>query len=105
MRTAKKPKAAKSDKVQLRLHHRQKSVIARAAEIKQTSFTNFMVEHAYEAAQQVMAEQTHFALSGEGWAAFCAALDAPPRDIPALRRLLNEPGLFDAPASTPRPSR
>ena len=105
MRTATKPKTAKSEKVQLRLHHRQKVVITRAAEIKQTSLTNFMVEHAFEAAQQVLAEQTQFALSGKDWAAFCAALDAPPRDIPALRRLLNEPGLFDVPADAPRTSR
>lgn len=35
------------------------------------------------------AEQVHFALTPECWEAFCAALDAPPKEIPALRKLLN----------------
>ena len=42
------------------------------------------------------ADRTAFALAPDDWQAFCAALDAPPRDIPALRRLLTEPGVFDA---------
>lgn len=33
-------------------------------------------------------DQAHFALSPERWQAFRDALDAPPRDIPALRKLL-----------------
>jgi predicted DNA-binding antitoxin AbrB/MazE fold protein len=40
-------------------------------------------------------DQAHFALSPERWQAFCDALDAPPRDIPALRKLLTEASLFD----------
>lgn len=42
------------------------------------------------------ADQTTIALSPEDWDAFCTALDAPPRNIPELRRLLQEPGVFDA---------
>ena len=34
-------------------------------------------------------------LPPERWQAFCDALDAPPRDIPALRKLLTETSLFD----------
>lgn len=45
-------------------------------------------------------EQVHFALPPERWRAFCEALDAPPRDIPALRKLLTEEGLFDEPRGT-----
>lgn len=41
------------------------------------------------------ADQAHFALSPDRWQAFCEALDAPPRDIPALRKLLTEGSLFD----------
>ena len=44
---------------------------------------------------RLTAEQTDFVLSPEQWQAFCAALDAPPRDIPALRKLLTERGAFD----------
>ena len=41
------------------------------------------------------ADQVHFVLPPDRWRAFCEALDAPPRDIPALRKLLTEKGLFD----------
>ncbi len=42
------------------------------------------------------ADQTAFTLGPDDWQAFCAALDGPPREIPTLRRLLTEPGVFDA---------
>ena len=54
-----------------------------------------MVEHSLNAAQDVLADQVHFALSPERWDAFCAALDAPPKVIPALRKLLKKPSVFD----------
>jgi predicted DNA-binding antitoxin AbrB/MazE fold protein len=38
-------------------------------------------------------DSAHFILSPERWRAFCDALDAPPRDIPALRKLLTKPPL------------
>jgi predicted DNA-binding antitoxin AbrB/MazE fold protein len=40
-------------------------------------------------------DQAHFALPPDRWQAFCEALDALPRDIPALRKLLTEGSLFD----------
>jgi uncharacterized protein (DUF1778 family) len=84
----------KGGKVQLRLKPAQKDLIARAARVKQTTLTGFMVEHAFGAAQQILADQVNFALSPERWEAFRAALDAPPKDIPALRKLLTGPDLF-----------
>ena len=85
----------KESKVQLRLRPAQKEVISQAAQIKQTTLTSFMVEHALTAAQQVLADQVHFGLSPERWDAFCAALDVPPKEIPALRKLLTEKSIFD----------
>jgi len=52
-------------KVQLRMRPLQKDVIARAAHLKQTTLTNFMVEQAFHAAQQILADQVHFYLSPE----------------------------------------
>ena len=90
-----KESALKETKVQLRMRPLQKDVIVRAAELKQTTMTNFMVEQAFHAAQQILADQAHFYLSPEKWDEFCAALDAPPRELPELRKLLTEPGVFD----------
>jgi uncharacterized protein (DUF1778 family) len=85
----------KATKVQLRLRPDQKAVLARAAELRQTSLSNFMLENAYAAAQQVLAEQIDIVMSPAEWRAFCQALDAPPRPIPALRKLLTEASVFD----------
>lgn len=82
-------------KVQLRMRPLQKDVISRAANLKQTTLTNFMVEQAFQAAQQILADQVHFYLSDEKWKEFCAALDAPPKDLPRLRKLLTRPSVFD----------
>jgi uncharacterized protein (DUF1778 family) len=91
----KTPSSLKATKVQLRLRPSQKAVLARAAQLRQTSLSNFMLEHACAAAQQVLAEQVDILLSSAEWKAFCKALDAPPRSIPALRKLLTEASVFD----------
>jgi uncharacterized protein (DUF1778 family) len=82
-------------KVQLRMRSRHKEVIAKAAELRQTTLTQFMVEHAVNAAQQILADQVHFSLSPAKWNAFRAALDAPPKNLPRLKKLLTEPTIFD----------
>jgi predicted DNA-binding antitoxin AbrB/MazE fold protein len=48
------------------------------------------------------ADQAHFTLTPDRWQAFCEALDAPPRDIPALRQLLTEGSFFDDRRDTDR---
>src|SRR5205807_9006725 len=91
----KTPSAAKTTTVQLRLRPAQKAVLARAAQLRQTSLSNFMLEHACEAAQQVLAEQVDIVMPPAEWEAFCQALDAPPRAIPALKKLLTAASVFD----------
>ena len=61
MRSKPRPQSSlKGTKVQLRLCPAQKDLIARAARIKQTTLTGFMVERAYSAAQEVLADQVPF---------------------------------------------
>jgi len=55
--------ALKETKVQLRMRRMQKDVISRAAELRQTTLTSFMVDQAFNAAQQILADQAHFYLS------------------------------------------
>ena len=87
--------STKNQRLQLRLTDRQKEIITRAAEVKQTTMTNFILEKSYEAAIEVLTEQTMFTLNDEQWDEFCEALSAPPKPIPALRKLLTEKGVFD----------
>ena len=72
----KRPRS-KQTKVQLRLRPEQKEVIAKAARLRQTTLSNFLLENAYSAAQQVLAEQVHFVLSPERWQTFCQAAGCP----------------------------
>jgi len=41
------------------------------------------------------ADQVRFVLSPDRWQSFCDALDAAPKEIPALRKLFTEASLFD----------
>lgn len=45
-------------------------------------------------------DPVRFVLPPERWQAFCDALDAPPREIPALRKLLSEPSILDGQTDT-----
>lgn len=90
--SARKPK---QERMNLRTTSHQKEVIKRAASLRQTDVSSFMLSSAYEAAQEVLAQQTHFALADEQWNAFCSALDAPPKEIPALKALFSQPSVFE----------
>jgi uncharacterized protein (DUF1778 family) len=46
-----------------------------------------------------MADSGHFRLNATQWEAFMAALDAPIRSHPRLERLLQEPSVFEQPAT------
>lgn len=94
--TKKSTSPQKGTRFSIRASSLQKRVIAEAARLKQTSMSEFVLEQAVLAAQEVIAEQSHFSLPPKQWKAFCTALDAPPKSIPALRKLLTEPGVFDA---------
>ena len=101
MRKTKAATNLKATKIQLRLRPAQKAVLARAAELRHTSLSNFVLEHACQAAQQVLAEQVDIILSPTQWAAFRRALDAPPRVIPALQNLFTQTSVFDGERKPP----
>jgi uncharacterized protein (DUF1778 family) len=103
MRKRRSTAPLKVTKVQLRLRPAEKAVIARAAALRQMTLSKFMLDHTYQAAQQVLADQVHFTVPAERWKAFCRALDAPPRVIPALQDLLTRPCVFDGTATPSAP--
>ena len=94
--TMRKAATQKASRFSIRASATQKRVIAEAAGIKDTTISDFVLEQSLTAAQHVIADQVHFRLPKKQWQEFVDALDAPPKTIPALRRLLNKPGLFDA---------
>ncbi len=95
-KTRKSSAPQKATRFSIRASALQKRVISQAARLKATTMSEFVLEQAFLAAQQMIADQSHFALPKKQWKTFCAALDAPPKSIPELRRLLTKPGIFDA---------
>ncbi|MCP9494876.1 MAG: DUF1778 domain-containing protein [Pyrinomonadaceae bacterium MAG19_C2-C3] len=89
------PVTHKGTRFSIRASAAQKKVIAQAARIKETTMSEFVLEQAVLAAQQTLADQSQFTLPKKQWEAFRAALDAPPVSVPALGRLLTQPGVFD----------
>jgi len=93
--TSRAARALKATKIQLRLRPAQKSALVRAARLRQETLSNFMLEHACAAAEQILADQVETVLPTKDWTAFCAALDGPPRSIAALKNLFSQPSAFD----------
>ena len=81
--------------VQLRVSSIQKDILSKAANLRRTTLSNFVLTNAYQAAQQILTEQVHFSLSPEKWKMFCQALDQPARSISTLKSLLKDPGVLD----------
>jgi uncharacterized protein (DUF1778 family) len=94
--TIQKGLTQKASRFSIRASATQKRIIAEAARLKDTTISDFVLEQSLTAAQHVIADQAHFRLPRKQWKKFCDALDAPPKPIPALRRLVTKPGLFDA---------
>lgn len=88
---------ARSEKLDLRLTPQAKQRIAAAAKAQHRSVSDFVLQSALERAEETLADRRVFLLSEDEWEKFQAALDAPPRDLPELRKLLNTPGPFDPP--------
>ena len=53
------------------------------------------------AGSEAVLDQTHFVLSPERWEAFCALLDRPPKELPALKNLLTQPSVLDGNRRSP----
>ena len=85
----------RTEKLDLRLTEDAKRAIQAAAAAVRRSVSDFVLESALARADAELADRRTFYLNADQWKAFMAALDAPPRPLPRLKRLLDEPGFFD----------
>ncbi len=88
------PAATASARIDLRLDRRKKNIVVRAAELTGVNITQFIMDRVFPDAERIVLENNRIQLSGRDWAKFCARLDAPPKKLPELRKLLREPSLF-----------
>jgi len=88
-------RSTRTAKLDLRLSPEAKKKLQTAAESAGRTVSEFVLESALVRADETLADRTRFALDADRWKAFLEALDAPPREIPRLGRLLQEPSVFD----------
>lgn len=90
--------APRTEKVDLRVSRDAKRLLQTAAAASRRSLSEFVLESALARAAETLPDRQRFGLDAESWAAFQSALDAPPRPLPRLQRLLSEPSVFEEPA-------
>jgi uncharacterized protein (DUF1778 family) len=91
-----KQRTNRTEKLDLRLTKSAKHTLQTAATAVHKSVSEFVLETALSEAEQRLADRRIFTLDARRWDAFVAALDAPPRRHPRLKRLFREPSVFDA---------
>jgi uncharacterized protein (DUF1778 family) len=85
----------RTDRIDLRIHPQAKEALQAAALLQHKSVSEFVLESALGAANEVLADRRYFNLNAEQWEAFQAALNTQPQPLPRLERLMREPGIFD----------
>jgi uncharacterized protein (DUF1778 family) len=85
----------RNDKLDLRLTSSAKRKLQIAATAAQRSVSEFVLESALARAEEILPDRRQFGLDARQWAQFQAALDAPTRATPRLKRLLREPSVFE----------
>lgn len=87
--------AARSEKLDLRLTPTAKRVLQTAATAAKRSVSEFVLESALARAEETLPDRRRFGLDAERWTAFITALDAPPRLLPRMKKLLEAPSVFE----------
>lgn len=85
----------RSEKLDLRLSPTTKQKLRAAAELARRTVSEFVLDSALARADEALADRQRFGLDEAGWAEFREALDAPVRPMPDMKKLLNEPSIFD----------
>lgn len=88
-------KVRETEKINLRIDPDVKSVIDEAAELSLKTRTDFMIDAAYLAAQEVLLDQRLFLLDSVQWKHFNEKLDAPPKRNEKLAQLLKKKALWE----------
>jgi uncharacterized protein (DUF1778 family) len=80
---------ARSARLGLRATPEQETVLRRAAEVAHKSLTDFILDAAYQAAENTLLNQRLFMVSGSQYQALMEMLDRPESDNPGLANLFS----------------
>lgn len=81
--------------INIRAKQNQRDLIDRAAQVQGKSRSEFMLESAYQKAQEVLLDRSFFGLDELKFQQFVALLDAPPTANEKLDTLLKTKSLWD----------
>ncbi len=100
------PKSAqqKAEHLHIRASERDKKTLSQAAQLKNLSISQFLLQLALPVAEEILKTQapemdevqTVFALEDAAWQEFNRLLDAPPRELPELQKLLASRPIWEA---------
>ena len=85
---------SKSERIDVRASLPVKLLLQEAARTAHKNVSEFMLDAAIVAANQMLADRQRFELPAQQWEAFEAALNQPVSVKPKLKKLLSEPGLL-----------
>lgn len=95
MVTVAKRTGVKEARLDIRTSSEQKELLTRAAQLRQRSVSDFVLESAATEARRVVEEESRLVIPNDDWQVFCEALDASPKCIPQLQRLLKRKSAFE----------
>ena len=85
----------KSERIDIRTTPNVKRLLQEAAVVANKTVTEFLLDSALAQAAEVLADRRLFLLDDKQWQEFMTALDAPPRPMPRMKRLLREPSILE----------
>lgn len=83
------------ERIDIRTTPKVKRLLQEAAAVSNKTVTEFLLDSALTQAAEVLADRRLFLLDDKQWDEFIAALDAPPRPMPRMERLLREPSILE----------
>jgi len=86
---------SKSMQINMRIRPAQRELIARAAELRHKSVSEFMIDAATEAAEDALLKQRVFLVDDEQYSQILQIMDSPVSDNPALQKTLDTPAPWE----------
>lgn len=87
------------ERIDIRTTLTAKQTLQDAAALSCKTITEFLLDSALTRAAEVLTDRRVFLLDDEQWQLFIAALDAPPQNMPNLKKLLQEPSVLEKEAN------
>ena len=89
------PQSSKTARIGLRVSPVRERTIRLASEIKEKSLSEFILDAAFQEAEQTLLEQRLFQVSHDKFEDFSNLLDRPPMDNEGLKQLFSKPSPWD----------